>query len=128
VSIAPFGLSFNIIFPECHLPSTRGRPLLFFFFLLLYRVTNKAYIFRPCLTGLRLQLEPCQTVVFALAPGVESALEPLAASKGEAEPRFRDFIWLCLTRPSSFQRLPLVAPVVVAPDVERSIPVAVLPR
>jgi hypothetical protein len=53
------------------------------------------YRHRPCLAGLRLrlherlQLEPCQTVVFAPAPGVEPALEPLAASKGEAEPRFR---------------------------------------
>jgi hypothetical protein len=28
---APFGFSFYIFFPECHLPGTRGSPLLFFF-------------------------------------------------------------------------------------------------
>jgi hypothetical protein len=49
-------------------------------------------ILRPCLAGLRLrlherlQLEPCQTVVFAPAPVVEPALEPAAALKGEEEP------------------------------------------
>jgi hypothetical protein len=42
----------------------------------------------------RLQLEPCQTVIFAPTPGVEPVLEPLAASEGEAEPRFRGSIWL----------------------------------
>ena len=46
---------------------------------------------RPYLAGLheRLRQEPCQTVQIAPAPGVEQALEPLAAFKGEEEPRFR---------------------------------------
>jgi hypothetical protein len=45
-------------------------------------------VLRPCLAGLRLrlhgrlQLEPCQTVIFALAPGVEPVLEPLRLPKG----------------------------------------------
>jgi hypothetical protein len=54
------------------------------------------------LGGLRLQLherlrpEPCQTVETAPAPGVEPELEPLAAFKGEVEPRFGGFTRLQL--------------------------------
>jgi hypothetical protein len=50
---------------------------------------------RACLGGLRLRLherlhaKPSQTIDFATAPGVELPLEHLAASEGEAEPRFR---------------------------------------
>jgi hypothetical protein len=50
---------------------------------------------RACLPGLRLhkplRAEPCQTVYIAPAPGVEPELEPLAAFKGEVEPRFGGF-------------------------------------
>jgi hypothetical protein len=57
---------------------------------------------RACLGGLRLRLherlrpEPCQTVEIAPAPGAEPELEPLAAFKGEVEPRFGGFTWLQL--------------------------------
>jgi hypothetical protein len=42
----------------------------------------------------RLRPEHCQTVEIAPAPGVEPELEPLAAFKGEVEPRFGGFTWL----------------------------------
>jgi hypothetical protein len=54
------------------------------------------------LGGLRLRLherlrpEPCQTVETAPAPGVEPEMEPLAAFKGEVEPRFGGFTRLQL--------------------------------
>jgi hypothetical protein len=59
-------------------------------------------LLRTCLGGLRLRLherlrpEPCQTVEIAPASGVEPELEPLAAFKGEVEPRFCGFTWLQL--------------------------------
>jgi hypothetical protein len=59
-------------------------------------------ILRACLGGLRLRLherlrpEPCQTVETAPALGVEPELEPLAAFKGEVEPRFGGFTRLQL--------------------------------